>query len=197
MTAQHWLGGYNVPPYLEVLPPPQLAPRVEWNHAPAAAADPAAATAAPAAATTPAATPSASGTPSPQQEQTEEAPLSRSQAGSNGCDQPNGGSGGGAAAAAATAVEASAVPAATTAAAPLVTEVDQPSTSPSSSPADASVPGAGPPPATAEVSEGQVEAGEETVPAAAPALGTAATSTSSGTAWRGGAPKIKVGGLRW
>eukprot|EP00752_Nemacystus_decipiens_P003781 g3481.t1 len=40
LTAQHWLEGYNVPPYLEVLPPPQPPPQVTghqrrfraWKH---------------------------------------------------------------------------------------------------------------------------------------------------------------------
>lgn len=37
LSTPDWLAGLTVPPYLEALPPPQPAPRVLWDHSPAAA----------------------------------------------------------------------------------------------------------------------------------------------------------------
>lgn len=65
MSAQHWLAGYNVPPFLEALPAPQPAPAVQWDRSsaavvPSTAATPLAAATPPAAlSATPSASPSA------------------------------------------------------------------------------------------------------------------------------------------
>lgn len=66
MSAQHWLGGYNVPPFLEALSAPQPAPAVQWSPSSASVVPPAAATPLSAAAAAVAATPPAalSATPS-------------------------------------------------------------------------------------------------------------------------------------
>lgn len=37
MAAEHWLNGFNVPPYLEALPAPQPVATVQWDHSPAVA----------------------------------------------------------------------------------------------------------------------------------------------------------------
>lgn len=162
MTAQHWLGGANVPPYLEVLPPPQPAPRVEWDHS----ATPS--TAAPAAAVPHAAPPPAA-IPPPQAEQVGEDVSSRDITGVEAValERPAG-------------EEIRAADAAA-AAAPVegLDGVDQSTTPSSLSNGDAS--GGGPPatrqdiPLPAAVSPPMLE-----------------TTSSSGANWRGGAPKIKV-----
>ena len=181
MTAQHWLEGYNVPPYLEVLPPPQPAPRVEWNHSPSSSA-PAAAAVAPSASSPPPPQPAqaeATAPPTPQAASGEKVELDRSVGGAGGAtpavDAP----------AAPTPTESAAVP-------------EQPATpATTSSPADAAAPPRdGPPPAVpgVDAAEGvQTPPGGEGngAPAAAPGLESAA---SSGSNWRGGGPKIKVNG---
>lgn len=64
MVAHDWLSGSNLPPHLEALPPPQLAPRVQWDHSPTAT--PVAPVASPAAAAPAAAVPSHPAEPAPE-----------------------------------------------------------------------------------------------------------------------------------
>lgn len=163
----------NVPPYLEVLPPPQPAPRVEWNRAGSSSST------APTAATQRTAPPSAP-TPPTQEKQAAEAQPSPANASgepaavlgqpsSEGLTAPTA-SGAGAGAKATTA---------TTERSP--NGEDQPAVASSPSAGEPAAPGDRP------TAAGEEESAPDA--AAAPVLESAA---SSGSNWRGGAPKIKV-----
>lgn len=180
MTAPDWLAGMNVPPYLEVLPPPQPAPRVEWNHAPSSSST------APAAATPHSAPPSAPTPPTTQEKQQAAAQPSAA----NASGEP--------AAVLSPASEGLATPTASGtgagagAGAEATTTTTERPPNGEDQPAVASSPRAGDPAAPGDRPTAAGE--EESVPdaAAAPVLESAA---SSGPNWRGGAPKIKVDDL--
>lgn len=171
----------NVSPYLEVLPPPQPAPRVEWNRAGSSSST------APAAATPRTAPPSAPSAPTPPTQGKQATEAQPSPAKSSGepaavLSQP---ASEGLAAPATSGAGAGAVAEATT------TTTERPPNG-EDQPAVASSPRTGEPAAPGDRPTAAGE--EESVPdaAAAPVLDRAA---SSGPNWRGGAPKIKVDGL--
>ncbi|CAM9508972.1 unnamed protein product [Ectocarpus fasciculatus] len=175
LTAPDWLAGMNVPPYLEVLPPPQPAPRVELNHAPSSSST------APAAATPHSAPPSAPTPPTTQEKQQAAAQPSPANASGEPAVVLNPASEG-LAAPTASGTGAGAGAEATT------TTTERPPNG-EDQPAVASSPRAGDPAAPGDRPTAAGE--EESVPdaAAAPVLESAA---SSGPNWRGGAPKIKL-----
>ncbi|CAN0518721.1 unnamed protein product [Ectocarpus sp. 12 AP-2014] len=175
LTAPDWLAGMNVPPYLEVLPPPQPAPRVEWNRAGSSSST------APAAAT-PRTSPPSAPTPPTQGKQATEAQPSPANASAEPAAVLSQPASEGLAAPTASGAGAGAVPEATT-------TTTERSPNGEGQPAVASSPRAGEPAAPGDRPTAAGEEGSVPDAAAAPVLESAA---SSGPNWRGGAPKIKL-----